>query len=132
MKCQVPSCDKTFRRKGDLQRHVESVHRLSTPYVCPLCPRQFHRKDKANAHCKAVHKSFINTDSMKAKSLLAEASDSSSPECRNVIPGDTVMDKVSIATDTSNNEKCNADLPSQEPEDPMVLDPKTAPSQSVI
>jgi len=112
-----------------MQRHVESVHRLSTPFVCPLCPRQFHRKDKANAHCKAVHKSFISADSMKAKSLLAEISDSLSPECRNVIPGDTLTNLVTA--DTGNSENRCVEPTSQELEEPMVLDHKAAPSQSI-
>ncbi|KAH9209085.1 hypothetical protein DL95DRAFT_270885, partial [Leptodontidium sp. 2 PMI_412] len=47
--CSIPLCQTTFRRKGDLTRHLESVHGPRA-HSCQVCSRQFNRKDKLIEH----------------------------------------------------------------------------------
>jgi hypothetical protein len=110
-----------------MQRHTESVHHLSTPFICPICPRlEFYRKDKANDHCKAIHDSSIDSDWMKEKALLLEQSSTTFPDGEVVIPSDTLTDSVSKNA-SNDNKRC---LPVQETEEPVALDFEQNPSSS--
>ncbi|PVH76148.1 hypothetical protein DL98DRAFT_300185 [Cadophora sp. DSE1049] len=52
--CYFPSCRTTVRRKGDLTRHLDSVHSPRT-HSCKICKRQYNRKDKLTEHRRAAH-----------------------------------------------------------------------------
>lgn len=84
----MPACKKIFRRKGDMQRHVLSVHRLSTPFNCKVCDRKFTRKDKLNEHLRHVH--TMGLDSSKWGTMFAEPSILA--DAGSVIPGDTMRE----------------------------------------
>ncbi|KAF2838888.1 hypothetical protein M501DRAFT_923282, partial [Patellaria atrata CBS 101060] len=38
-------CDRRFKRKLDLVRHIESVHKMTKNYSCSMCSNSFARKD---------------------------------------------------------------------------------------
>ncbi|KAF4555450.1 Zinc finger C2H2 type domain-containing protein 3 [Elsinoe fawcettii] len=48
--CLYQACDKTFERRADLTRHVDSVHIRDKKYPCPQCGSRFTRKDTARRH----------------------------------------------------------------------------------
>lgn len=60
--CQYLGCQKRFRRKADLERHVRGTHLKSKPHVCPAVgcfkkerPNSFPRRDKLVDHLLAMH-----------------------------------------------------------------------------
>jgi hypothetical protein len=75
-------------------RHVNSVHRQSTLYMCLICMRKFRRRDKARDHILNVHKIPRNSDSVYLRSLtLIEESMKGGGD---VIPGDTMIMKGGV------------------------------------
>lgn len=62
-KCPSADCPRSFKRKGDRNRHFTRHIAVATIFVCPIeeCPRQdanvaFPRKDKLMDHVVAAHK----------------------------------------------------------------------------
>ena len=53
VKCQ--QCDKQFRRKDVLKRHVKTVHSDLMQFSCPVCSQNFSRKDVLTRHVKLQH-----------------------------------------------------------------------------
>ncbi|EMD87742.1 hypothetical protein COCC4DRAFT_142674 [Bipolaris maydis ATCC 48331] len=64
--CTWPNCTKTFGRLQELVRHHNSIHKLRTPFWCPVpsCNRSssfprrkrpFSRKDKLDSHMRNMH-----------------------------------------------------------------------------
>jgi hypothetical protein len=99
--CTVHGCDKTFSRKYELERHVESVHVQGMPYRCHLCERQFRRKDKLHGHVRKEHSIPSDTDSMKTNPMLSDLSfdwisTSTLSSSRDVAPRDTLVKATSI------------------------------------
>jgi uncharacterized C2H2 Zn-finger protein len=84
LKCELSSCSVTFQRRGDMLRHVNSVHRQSTPHTCSICKRQFRRKDKVRDHLQNVHRISRDSDSAQLEALISTGGD-------DVVPGDTIM-----------------------------------------
>ena len=58
LKCY--QCSSIFESKGDLNRHIESVH-FKESYECQDCDKSFSRKDNYEAHRKTKHSSFISS-----------------------------------------------------------------------
>ncbi|KAI1813030.1 hypothetical protein GGS20DRAFT_500838 [Poronia punctata] len=63
--CSVPGCDKLFRRKEHLTRHLKS-HDSLPQYVCPICGRRYARSDVLKRHIdfhpqtvKTARRSFV-------------------------------------------------------------------------
>jgi C2H2-type zinc finger/Zinc finger, C2H2 type len=56
---QCPICFKTFSRKDNLQRHVESVHEKKTRFICCHCPKAFYKKQNLQEHITQCH-TFTN------------------------------------------------------------------------
>eukprot|EP01147_Barroeca_monosierra_P004237 gene4238-8489_t len=54
-RCTYPGCNKTYRRRTHLQRHIHS-HDCDAQYICPHenCKRGFHRRDHFEYHLR-VH-----------------------------------------------------------------------------
>ena len=50
--CQ--ECDKQYKSKAMLQRHVNVIHH-GVKYDCPKCDKQYSSNDGLNLHNKAVH-----------------------------------------------------------------------------
>ena len=48
-------CEKTFKRREKLKRHVDCVHDKLKPFGCPLCNIFFARKDKLKRHLSHIH-----------------------------------------------------------------------------
>mmetsp|Transcript_12946 Transcript_12946/g.39847 ORF Transcript_12946/g.39847 Transcript_12946/m.39847 type:complete len:404 (+) Transcript_12946:89-1300(+) len=49
------SCERSFRRIYDLQRHLSSVHNRKVLHFCKMCDKHFSRKDQLEQHMKLVH-----------------------------------------------------------------------------
>ena len=54
LKLQCDQCSKTFGSKGDINRHVESVH-YQERFECPSCDLTFTRKDNLEVHTQKQH-----------------------------------------------------------------------------
>ena len=48
-------CEKTFKRRENLERHMKSVHAEKKLFSCDLCTETFSRKDVLVRHVKCVH-----------------------------------------------------------------------------
>jgi hypothetical protein len=64
--CLTPSCNSTFTRKADLERHITTVHILDAPrFDCPMyrCHRTgedgFTREDHLKEHLRNYHNKDI-------------------------------------------------------------------------
>ena len=56
--CSHHDCDKSFRDKRDLQRHVDNVHAMQVEeFECPIggCGKTFKRKDNMRKHVRLKH-----------------------------------------------------------------------------
>ena len=76
--CQV--CEKSYKRKEHLLRHMQTSHSELRPFVCKVCAHTFSRKDRLLRHekihsgvpeykCQACDKCFVRRDSL-TKHLL--------------------------------------------------------------
>ena len=62
-KVKCPHCSKTFKRRCDLTRHINSLHNSTSTFKCAKCAREFSRKDKLNTHkCKPIESVPRNID----------------------------------------------------------------------
>ena len=52
-------CSKEFKSLLGLKTHVDTIHLLLTPFICPKCGMKFGRKDTVRVHMKNVHKEII-------------------------------------------------------------------------
>ena len=52
-KCDL--CEKHFRNKGDVKRHVKSVHEKKLDFKCDQCERAFSRSHVLKRHTELVH-----------------------------------------------------------------------------
>ena len=50
-----PTCNRGFKEKRALARHVLSVHEKKKPYLCSLCEKTFSLKPHLKQHIEAVH-----------------------------------------------------------------------------
>ena len=46
---------KNFVQKGDLNRHITSVHEGKRPYDCNICDKTFTQTSHLKQHIKGVH-----------------------------------------------------------------------------
>lgn len=55
-KCMRPECNKSFKRRANLKRHM-NTHSKEKTHVCwvPGCGRAFSRRDNLCAHCTKTH-----------------------------------------------------------------------------
>lgn len=58
--CTVPGCQKTFGRKGDMERHLRAVQHTPTGHSlrtleCPKCGKPFARRDSLNRHISKAY-----------------------------------------------------------------------------
>ena len=54
-KIKCGCCDKSFKRVGDMKRHMKTVHSDEKLFKCLLCEKEFSRKDILLRHSKIVH-----------------------------------------------------------------------------
>ena len=54
-KYSCDSCGNLFRHKGNLQRHVNTIHKKGTEYSCDSCPYKTIHKHFLNNHKQRVH-----------------------------------------------------------------------------
>ena len=52
-KCE--SCDKTFRNKVDLKKHLEIIHNTAKTHECGTCGKCFKKKEYLKIHISNVH-----------------------------------------------------------------------------
>ncbi|CAH8640316.1 unnamed protein product [Dicrocoelium dendriticum] len=48
-------CDKSFARKGNLQRHVTAIHLKQRHHTCEYCDKSFALKSDLQRHATAIH-----------------------------------------------------------------------------
>lgn len=48
-------CTATFKAKGDMQRHVVSIHEQRRPHACTQCAKSFSHRGHLNRHVQTVH-----------------------------------------------------------------------------
>ena len=53
IKCSL--CDAEYTLKGNLKKHIESVHDGNKPFKCVQCPSRFAQLSGLNRHFEAVH-----------------------------------------------------------------------------
>ena len=53
---QCQQCKKSFGKRGDLNRHINNVHKKLTPFQCLECKKYFKRKTHHQIHINKVHK----------------------------------------------------------------------------
>jgi hypothetical protein len=70
-------------------RHINSVHRQSTPHTCSICKRQFRRKDKVRDHLQNVHRISRDSDSVQLEALISTEEGLTGGS--DVVPRDTIM-----------------------------------------
>ena len=49
-------CNKEGRKRQDIERHIESMHVITPPYVCEICSSDFKTKTYLQRHMRLVHK----------------------------------------------------------------------------
>ena len=73
-------CDKTFKQKYTLDRHIETIHMQNSGAIfqCETCSKSFRRKDKLQSHkrthllaapriiCELCQKEFATKDDLRA------------------------------------------------------------------
>ena len=53
LSCEI--CNKTFSTKGNLKKHVSSVHERKKPFECEICNKVFFEKGTLKIHISSVH-----------------------------------------------------------------------------
>ncbi len=48
-------CGASFKRRDQLRRHTDTIHREDRPFKCNACPFQTKRHDNLKAHTKRLH-----------------------------------------------------------------------------
>ena len=103
-RCPWPSCRtrNAFRRRCDLNRHIESVHSGRRRFVCevPDCRRAFARSDKLTAH-KKVHgmrSERRKAEAEKKESGILDSESASSVVTRPQCASCTKMQKLQVVT----------------------------------
>lgn len=61
------SCKATFKRNGDLKRHVKRVHKLIKDAVCPHCRKEIGELYNLRRHIRRWHKEKTGTASDPSK-----------------------------------------------------------------
>ena len=51
--CEI--CDDNFGQKGNLQRHLATVHEGKKQFKCSICNKNFEQKRDLNKHVATVH-----------------------------------------------------------------------------
>ena len=51
-----PVCQKKFKMKGTMNRHLKEIHTRNKMYNCWVCDKQFTRLEHRNIHIEAAHK----------------------------------------------------------------------------
>ena len=51
-------CGKTFRSKGHVKRHIESVHEKLKKHQCDMCEKKYYQKSHLKEHIQFVHSGF--------------------------------------------------------------------------
>jgi hypothetical protein len=86
--CPWPTCviQRSFRRKSDLLRHMESVHSGVRRFICdvPCCYTAYSRKDKLTAHKRSHFQARHKSRSLDMNPKLVRFS--SGPEKGNMLP----------------------------------------------
>ena len=54
--CPYPNCKKSYFRKFELTRHVDSFHKKIKPHVCDVCDKPFGRLDHLKQHRRSHFK----------------------------------------------------------------------------
>ena len=50
-----PVCQKTFKRKFDMNAHIRIDHEGKKDFICSICTLAFGRKNGLEDHFKSVH-----------------------------------------------------------------------------
>jgi len=53
--CPIEGCEKAFRDSGEMQDHVNVVHKKQNNYVCEICSKAFPYKKSLSYHMDVVH-----------------------------------------------------------------------------
>ncbi|KNE57569.1 hypothetical protein AMAG_03264 [Allomyces macrogynus ATCC 38327] len=87
---RCPTCDVTFQRKYDYDRHYRDFHSQAEPFQCPMCPQTFRRKDNWRRHLRTVHRGeeVVATLAAPARGVNASAVGVSTTTVP-VVPGGT-------------------------------------------
>jgi len=64
-------CLKSFSTKGNLNRHIRSVH-LKENWVCDMCGRSFHEKQSLLRHKRNIHQDQMEIEESESDSGYSE------------------------------------------------------------
>ena len=53
IKCDI--CDKAFREKSKLNKHIDAVHEEKKPFTSAQCEAKFAKKSHLDEHVSSVH-----------------------------------------------------------------------------
>ena len=78
--CYCGICNKEGRKRQDIERHIESVHVITPPYVCDLCGTRMAQFFNLSDHRLKVHgEKFISFQAYK--DLVAKGDHKFTKEC---------------------------------------------------
>lgn len=61
---QCPRCPQAFQSGKDMRRHV-AVHSDSKPFRCKVCDRRFRRKDNLERHIRNTHPDYVTSSAVE-------------------------------------------------------------------
>jgi uncharacterized C2H2 Zn-finger protein len=68
-------CDKTFGQKGDLKRHINTVHLKQKNYKCDHCNESFGKKSNLKRHINTIHLKQKNFSCEHCESAFGQKGD---------------------------------------------------------
>ncbi|XP_045496502.1 zinc finger protein Xfin-like isoform X2 [Colias croceus] len=125
---QCPRCPQAFYSRKDMRRHA-AVHTDTKPYRCKLCDRRFRRKDNLERHIRNTHPKYepataVDCDETALKKMTNGAADIQPYISRKAyeknektkleilnplppLPKDVIQKHISVTTDKNNDVTSN-------------------------